>query len=169
MKTLELIAFADTAMERDLTEEEAKGVGRSFLTPRLTLPVFKAPKGEAFSKAVAIVYRDDQKNVVHGGLIGMGDEGVFYKLVLIDDTRGINTEADPAWTAFGMNMSLGKLLVQFETGTKEIPWSIAEMSSAPKIRTYESHEPQVIDACERYRECVLPEEFKQDATPGFQP
>lgn len=83
-------------------------------------------------EAVAVTLRDGGGEPVHGGLFHLSPDGVVEKLVLIDSERGIDTDADSAWTAFGLTMTVGKLLVKNDNGTHEMEWSIIDlMASAP--------------------------------------
>jgi len=93
-----------------------------------TLPVFEAPAGTQITEAVAVALRSEAGLPIDGGLFGVSPDGEVIKLVLRDRERGIDTDSDPAWTAFGMVMSIGKLLVR-AAGERvmEVEWSIADI------------------------------------------
>jgi len=55
------------------------------------------------------------------------NKGEIVKLVFVDEANGINTDADPAWTAFGLCASLGHLRILDEGVTKRLPWSIIDL------------------------------------------
>jgi len=126
MDTIELIAIEGTAMAHDLHQRLPSDVCHTSLTPALTAPVFRAPPGHSLGEAVAITFRNEDGEAIHGGFYHLHPKGFVEKLVLIDTARDVNTDADPAWTAFGLSMMVGKLLVKEDAGTRELIWSVID-------------------------------------------
>lgn len=123
MRQIVLTAIAGTARPRGIRLQAA---GRHLL-PALRKPVFLAPESVRFSEAVAVVYRDSTGKPVDGALIGISDAGPV-RLSLVDAERGINTDDEPSWIAFGLNMSIGKLIVRQGDQDRVLPWSIIDLS-----------------------------------------
>lgn len=120
-----LHAIPGTTMEHDLTKHYPH-VRAAALTPELTMPVFELPKGLALTEAVAVTYRDASEKPIDGGLFGVTPEGEIIDIALVDREHDVNTDDDPAHIAFGLVMTIGKLMVRGETGTCELPWSIVD-------------------------------------------
>lgn len=96
------------------------------LTPELTTPVFAREGIDDVTTAVAVVYRNEQGKPAHGGFFGFtGNEVV--RLTLRD--KGIGTDENPAWTAFGLLMASGPLLVKGSGHARKLEWSIVDFGA----------------------------------------
>ncbi|QMI49779.1 hypothetical protein [Burkholderia sp. MBR-1] len=126
IREIALPAISATAMEHGLLNQLPPDVCHPSLTSKLLKPVFRAPDGLFLAEAVAVVYRDASGSPVDGGFFGYTTDGEVIRIALVDTERGINTDDDPKWTAFGLTMSLGKLLVQQSDGIRELQWSIVD-------------------------------------------
>lgn len=155
LKTHVLKAVPGTAMSHRLHESLGPDVAHPRLTPSLTKPVFQAPPGLSIDEPVAVAFRDGDRKPVHGGLYGITPDGVV-KLVLVDEARGVDTDANPAWTAFGLNMSLGKLLVRTEAGTVDVPWSIVDFGMHEKDADLRNPTEGRLAVRDAYIEEILP-------------
>lgn len=128
-RVLTLEAIPDTAIEHGLHNYFEGAIAEPSLTPSLTMPVFSAPAHVGFDEVVAIVFRDARQEPVHGGLYTADEQGVI-RLVLSDRQRSVRTDDDPAWTAFGLAMAAGVLLIKGNGMTREVPWSIIDCGIA---------------------------------------
>lgn len=126
MRYLVLHAIQGTAIAHGLPGQVPVDVCHPSLTPRHTKPVFRLPGGEDLAEAVAVVYRDADGKPIDGGFFGYLPSGEVVRIALVDAEHGVNTDYDPAWVAFGLTMSLGKLLVQGPSDVYELPWSIVD-------------------------------------------
>jgi hypothetical protein len=126
MRHVTLQALPGTAFEHGLSRHFPADIVHPSLTPDLVKPVFQLPGDLELVEAVAVAYRDISGKSVDGGFFGYSPEGEVVRMALVDAQRGINTDADPAWVAFGLNMSVGKLLVRGDDGVRELPWSIVD-------------------------------------------
>lgn len=128
MQQIVLTALADTARPHGLLLCRQEAGKR--LRPGLAKPIFLAPSSIRLTEAVAVVYRDNtkQQKPIDGALIGITANGPV-RLKLVDAERGIDTDDDPAWIAFGLNMSIGKLVVRQGETDRVLPWSIIDLSS----------------------------------------
>ena len=100
------------------------------LFAQATLPVFSTPEPLGIEEGVAIVYRNTDGLPIHGGFFSVTAENEVVKLVLVDSENKVNTDDNPAWTAFGMMLSIGKLLVRDGGFSRELPWSIVDLYAA---------------------------------------
>lgn len=126
MRKERLQAMSGTTIEHDLCKHLPAEIRHPTLTPELTMPVFVLPKGLVLTEAVAITYRDADEKPIDGGLFGVASDGEVVQIALVDAQHGVDTDEDPAWVAFGLTMSIGKLMVCGDNGTEDLPWSIVD-------------------------------------------
>jgi hypothetical protein len=154
-----LHAIPGTSMAHGLHAQFGADVCHSQLTPACTLPVFYVPDDVELTEAVAVVFRDYSGKPVHGGLYAL-DRGDVVKLRLVDQDKGVDTGCEPAWTAFGMVISVGALLVKGCGLTQELPWSIIDFGLGDMSMEH-ALGPEMSPARQRvyeaYAEAVVPQ------------
>lgn len=151
MRQIVLNAIPGTAMAHGL-HELGPEIAHPNLTPGLTKPVFAGEGIDDVTTAVAVVYRNEQSKPAHGGFFGFTGKAVV-RLTLRDN--GVDTDENPAWTAFGLLMAPGSLLVKGSGHTRKLEWSIVDFGANspedPRART--DAQRAVLSA---YRSRVLP-------------
>jgi hypothetical protein len=170
MRRLELIAISGTAMEHGLHGTVSQDIVHPALTPKATKPVFQAPAGLDVREAVAICYRNADRKPVHGALLALTSDGEVVEIVLLDPANGVDTSSDPAWITFGMNMSLGELLVKGDRGTVTVPWSIDDFGTTDlalyhqtqvRLALREAYLTHVASVMHRLDDLRAPETFEE--------
>lgn len=151
MRHIVLNAIPGTAMAHGL---HALGpeIAHPNLTPGLTKPVFTGEGIDDVAVAVAVVYRNEQSKPAHGGFFGYTGKEVV-RLTLRD--KGIDTDENPAWTAFGLLLAPGPLLVKGDGQARKLEWSIVDFgANAPDDSRASTDAQRAV--LEAYRSHVLP-------------
>lgn len=90
------------------TNQVANKTQFTMLLADKTAPVFEAREPAVFTEVVAVTYRSENDIPIHGGLYGVGADGVT-SLALKDLAGEVDTSKDPAHIAFGLVMMRGPL------------------------------------------------------------
>ncbi|WP_044275854.1 hypothetical protein [Burkholderia gladioli] len=121
------------------------------------VPTFVDPIGLDLSAAYAVVLRDAAGLPIHGGFFGIGRNGIV-QLRLTDRKRGIDTDRNPAWAAFGIELAFGArhgLRVQDASGIRLIPWIIDD-TAINRLERFNTPSALRADVRRAYVRHVLP-------------